>query len=414
MTIGTNLFARLTTEGFARTQSQISDLQGRIASGKSDPAPSADPIRALKLSAAGELRDRIDRYSANARAASDRLTQVDSVLADLSSMTAQLHELSLRAVDATMTDDAAAALRSEAVNLRAAMLVTANSRDASGQPLFSGYGKETPFVDGPMGIRFTGDAGRTSLPISEGFSVTTSLNGADVFGTGENGIFAAIDDLIAYLDPALNDGVTEIRAEGSARLSVPLARDAADLSFRLTGPKGEVDISVPLVAEAPGPLLDAINAKTSETGVSASLDTDGSSILLASIGEIRLSHGSKSDAPRGIILRMTSLSGTGDNSQPKILIGDRLDPNWLVTGFNDAVAKMAEKRGEIGALGRISDRQLARLEARSLNLELSTGQLEELDIAEAVTRLQTLLMTQQASQQTFVKIRTTGLFDYLR
>lgn len=35
-------------------------------------------------------------------------------------------------------------------------------------------------------------------------------------------------------------------------------------------------------------------------------------------------------------------------------------------------------------------------------------------MAEAVTRLQQLLLTQEAAQQTYVKIANRSLFDYLR
>jgi flagellar hook-associated protein 3 FlgL len=40
--------------------------------------------------------------------------------------------------------------------------------------------------------------------------------------------------------------------------------------------------------------------------------------------------------------------------------------------------------------------------------------LEELDVAAAVTRLQSLLATQEAAQQTYVRIAGQSLFDYLR
>jgi flagellar hook-associated protein 3 FlgL len=40
--------------------------------------------------------------------------------------------------------------------------------------------------------------------------------------------------------------------------------------------------------------------------------------------------------------------------------------------------------------------------------------LEDLDVAAAITRLQQLLLTEQAAQQTFVKINGTSLFDYMR
>ena len=72
MTIGTSLFTRLSTEGFQRMQTQVADLQGRIAAGTNDPAPSADPTRALRLSATVELQERTARFAANAAAATDR------------------------------------------------------------------------------------------------------------------------------------------------------------------------------------------------------------------------------------------------------------------------------------------------------------------------------------------------------
>ena len=45
---------------------------------------------------------------------------------------------------------------------------------------------------------------------------------------------------------------------------------------------------------------------------------------------------------------------------------------------------------------------------------LAIAGLEDLDVAAAITKLQQALLTEQASQQSFVKINGTSLFDYLR
>jgi flagellar hook-associated protein 3 FlgL len=65
-------------------------------------------------------------------------------------------------------------------------------------------------------------------------------------------------------------------------------------------------------------------------------------------------------------------------------------------------------------LGELADKNLDSLAARKVRLQEAVAGLEDLDVAAALTRLQTLLLTEQASQQSFVKISGTSLFDYLR
>ena len=50
-------------ENFNRLGAEIADLQSRISSGKNDPRPSADPMRAAKLSAVTEQRGAIARFT---------------------------------------------------------------------------------------------------------------------------------------------------------------------------------------------------------------------------------------------------------------------------------------------------------------------------------------------------------------
>lgn len=414
MTIGTSLFARLSTDGFARVQGQIADLQTRVSEGTNDPAPSTDPVRAARLNAADELRTRLDRFSDNAASATDRLALTDSVLADVSTMVRQLHEISIRSVNDTMTDDGAQGLKIEAERLRESLLVAANTRDAMGQPLFSGYGLDQPFVETASGVAFVGDAGRSSLRVSESMVLTTSINGAEVFGTKDSGLFHAVDNLIASLDPLVRAGGNKVLAEGSALLRVPVGRSQTEIAFRLSGPFGAADLKVPMVADAPDPMIEAINASFGQTGVSAALSVDGSSILLTSTGTIGLENASRSDSPRDAVAYLEALEPPQKSLGTMALVPSGLSAAGIVGSFDQEVASIAAHRAEAGALGRIAERQMETLTTRKMQLDVSISNLRELDMAEAVTRLQTLLMTQEAAQQTFVRIRSSGLFDYIR
>ena len=415
MTIGTNLFATLSTAAFGKMQSQIVDLQERISSGKNDPAPSADPARALKLSALQDQRDRIGRFTENAQSASHRLALTDTALSDVSNIVSRLDELSLRLANVTLTTDAASALRVEAMGLREAMFNLANSKDALGQPLFSGYARTAAFEDGPTGIRYSGDEGRPSLRISDTLNVATGINGKALFGTSDQGIFAAIDDMIAALSPELVSSGTDLaRAENSALLSFDLSRTETTVSFRLSGPMGAADVKVPMVADAPQVMISSLNEVFGQTGVSARLAEDGQSILLTANGEFSFSNATRSDDSRRPVLELKPLEGNLAKSGAKALLPLALTPQSIAAAFDRAVETVSVHRAEAGSLATLVDRQMRALEDQSLRLENAAGNLEDLDIAKAVTRLQTLLMTQEASQQTFVRISSTGLFDYIR
>lgn len=413
MTIGTSLFTRLSTEGFQRMQTQVADLQGRIAAGTNDPAPSADPTRALRLSATVELQDRTARFAANAAAATDRLGLTDDVLADVAGMARQVKEIALRSASGALSGESAAALRAEAVALRSALLDAANMRDAAGQPVFSGYSGTAAFIDGAEGIRFAGDAGRPALPLSEGVMLATTLNGAEVFGSAESGLFATVDKLIAALSPELSGSTETVAAEGSARLMLDLGRAETVVSFRLTGPLGAADLRLPMVADAPGAMVAAINDASAQTGVQASVAPDGRGILLASAGRMELSQAATEPARDGPFASLVAEEGPAAG-RISTLRPMALGLTALVARAEEGVQTLVAARAEIGALGQVAERQAEVLANRKLALEQAVTGLEELDIAAAVTRLQTLLMTQQAAQQSFVRITGTGLFDYLR
>jgi len=59
-------------------------------------------------------------------------------------------------------------------------------------------------------------------------------------------------------------------------------------------------------------------------------------------------------------------------------------------------------------------RQTDLLADRRLAVEKDVGDINDADLAELVTNLQSMLTGMQASQQSFVKISQLNLFDYLK
>lgn len=419
--IGNALFGKITMENFNRLSGEISDLQAQISSGKNDPRPSADPMRAAKLSAVTEQRGAIDRFTENAQLATDRLDQADLQMAELGNIVRAFQQIALQAANDTLTEEGFAGLRAEAVSLRTSLLTVANARDTFGLPLFAGFGSGEPFADGPNGVAYRGDGGRPTLRLTETATLATGLNGSEVFMSvptdegGAKSLFSMVDDLIASLTQPLQTARPDSRATDQALFSPVTTRAPATLSFTLSGPTGTTRISAEVMTGAPDAMLDAINAATPTTGITAALSPDGRGFILTARGDIRLSDIAQPDSPRAPVGSLTPLDaalqprGTGT-----LLRNDAISATRLVGAFGDAITHTAAQRAEVGALGRLAEDHAAVLADRKLRIDKAIAGLQDLDVAAAITRLQQLLLTEQSSQQTFVKINGSSLFDYIR
>lgn len=419
--IGNALFGKISMENFNRLSGEVADLQAQISSGKNDPRPSADPMRAAKLSAVTEQRGAIDRFADNTQLATDRLDQADLQMAELGNIVRAFQKIALQAANDTLTEEGFAGLRAEAVSLRTSLLTVANARDTFGLPLFAGFGSGEPFTEGPNGVEYRGDGGRPTLRLTETATLATGLNGSEVFmsvptSDGDaKSLFTMVDDLIASLTKPLQTARPDSQVAGQGLFTPFTTRNPATLSFDLSGPTGSARISAEVMTGAPGAMLDAINAATPTTGITATLSPDGRGFILTARGDIRLSNISQPDSPRAPVGSLTALD---DSLQPRgtgtLLRNDAISATRLVGVFGNAITHTAAQRAEVGALGRLAEDHAAVLADRKLRIDKAIAGLEDLDVAAAITRLQQLLLTEQASQQTFVKINGSSLFDYIR
>jgi flagellar hook-associated protein 3 FlgL len=414
MTVGDALFARLAIRGFGNLAAEVGTMQSRIASGVNDPRASADPARATELSALRDVRARLDTREGLAKGAADRLALTDEALAGVSENIRQLKEITLRAANDTLSTEAQAALRSEAVMIRTSMLAIANSTDSAGRPLFAGTASAPAFEQTAAGVVYRGDDGATVARLGDRSRIATGLPGSQVFGAGPSGLFATIDDTIAALTEPMLSARQTVSAEGLARLDLARTRGPQEIEITLTGPAGSARVTLDMRLDAPNAALDAINAHSAATGITAVMEDNGKSIRLVAAGGIAITD-----------------QGGGDPRRPGLTMGGLLPdgtPNGIVTGLrpsqmtaNALVARaeaginhMALMRAEAGSLADAVDKTAQSIASQKLAVNQAVSGLQDLDVAATITRLQSLLLTQQASQQAFVKISGQSLFNYLR
>lgn len=414
MTIGTALFSALASRSMSRTGAEIAALQERISAGTNDPRPSADPVRAARLSAATEARAALGRYATGVEAASTRLGLVDAALGDAGAVLRRFNELALQGATDSLPPSARQSLIAEARSLRAALIESANRTDLSGRGLFAGSARGPAFADQGGRVVQQGNGAVPYVRVSDTATLPTTLSGSTVFmgvpgPDGARSVFDIVDDAIAAM---AGPGLPQAAAEGQAILT---PAGAGAHSFTLTGPGGAVRIAAAVTPGAPGPMIDAINAATGTTGITAAPAPDGAGIVLSAAGTIAVSGADRGDAPRAAVLTLAPALADGTPAGPAAQVHPaRMTAAAMVDMTRRAVDHIADQRATAGAHAAFADQRAAAIATRKLTIDQTVAGLGDLDIAAAVTRLQTLLTGQEAAQQTFVRITQQSLFDWMR
>ncbi len=89
-------------------------------------------------------------------------------------------------------------------------------------------------------------------------------------------------------------------------------------------------------------------------------------------------------------------------------------PNGVsLTQLDNAMIRIDQTRANIGGRRNAIDNQRQMHDSFRLVMEQQRSQLEDLDYAEAASRMQQQLLALQASQQTFTRVQGLSLFNYL-
>lgn len=423
MTIGTSVHHALATTQFKRLDTDISSLQAQIASGTADPRSSVDPVRALNMSATQDQKTLVDQFAENLTSADQRLSLTDAVLGEIGNVLERFAEIGIRGASGSTSPSERASLLIEGKELRSSMLLLAQSRDTTGRALFGGYQTEGfAFEDIAGRVTYVGDAGKHTVRVSENATMVTGLNGQETFmkvpysgddGTEVRDIFSMIDDLIQTLTPGGGDRRSSITVEDSLRLNPGPA--TGQVSMTLEGPLGLAEITAPYMLDSPDALLAAINAQSGTTGITAMIDPDNPSTLrLTGAGSMTLSEmkiAGGNDRNRHS-MTVTPLIA-GEPQDPRVLVSKDMTAGTLVGVVNTALDHIADSRAEVGALQQVGERHASSLDKRIEMVEKALAGYEGLDIAAAITELQALMLNRTAAQQTYAKISTRTLFDFL-
>ncbi|GAB4290861.1 MAG: flagellar hook-associated protein FlgL [Thiohalomonadaceae bacterium] len=421
MRISSRYFQTMGVNSILDQQVKLSKTQNQLASGKRILTPSDDPVATSQLMQLRQTENTVTQFQANATAAVNRLNTEEGVLDSVTNLLQRVRELAIQAANATQTNDTRRFIASEVRQRLEELVGLANTKDGNGEYLFAGSkGFTEPFVPNAAGgYDYFGDDSQRLLQIGAGRQVADGNSGSEVFQLIRNGNGTFVTEV--NQDPLNPNQGTGVIDGGSVQGSfIPALTNGVNgytLRFIQVAPTDPITYEVFETgdpAETPitlaggttvGTYIDGEpiafrGALVTVTGVPA----DGDTFTIRS-SEYQDIFQSLSDF---VATLETSVNTPAGLAQLNNNIGSFLSN--VEQGMNNILTVRASVGARLNAIDGqryINDDQL-------LQTTQIISSIEDLDYAEAVSRLNLQLAGLEAAQQTYLKVQGLSLFNFLR
>ncbi|MEN0039574.1 MAG: flagellar hook-associated protein FlgL [Cellvibrio sp.] len=184
MRVSTSQIYNIATIGMAQAQAAIVKTEEQIATGKRVLSPADDPVAAANILQLNQDLARTEQYKKNIDIADNSLSLEETSLDAIEDIMQRMREIAVRAGNtAVLTAADYKSLAAEVDTRIEELMNLQNTRNASGQYIFSGYKGDTqPFVNNGGGnYSYMGDEGQLRLQASASVSVAVSDSGKKLF-----------------------------------------------------------------------------------------------------------------------------------------------------------------------------------------------------------------------------------------
>jgi flagellar hook-associated protein 3 FlgL len=226
-------------------QNKLATTQAQLAVGKQILSPSDAPDQAAAIQRLKGEVERQDSHMRTLQVAIRRYTAEETALSSSNDILIRMKELGLQAATDTLAPDDRKAIGMEMKALRDQLLSLGNTRDDSGNYLFSGTRVNTPaFAEDASGkVIYQGDQTQTRIPAGVERTVQFTRAGTDVFSrvvrdnpnqtSTSVGFFDALDQMIESIDTSqtqqIQQGVADI-TQMHNNLTLAQAQNGSDQS----------------------------------------------------------------------------------------------------------------------------------------------------------------------------------------
>jgi flagellar hook-associated protein 3 FlgL len=183
MRISTSMLNQSAVNGIMQDETALSNTQNQLSTGKSINTPADNPVGSVQLLQLTNTESQYQQYISNGQSANTNLTLEEQALSSSTTTLQSIRDLVVQANSASNSTTDLKDIATQISALESQLQGNANSQNAQGEYLFSGFSSGTqPFVRGSTGaMTYVGDTGASSVPLNGGTSVQTGDPGSSVF-----------------------------------------------------------------------------------------------------------------------------------------------------------------------------------------------------------------------------------------
>ena len=397
-----------------RVSGLAAETQNQISTGRKFLSAADDPVAATRiLQLTQEIAIR-DQYQKNITSVTNRLALEETVLTGTSELLQRIREITVQSGDGSLNSQDRGFLAQE-VDIRLdEMLGLLNSKDANGEFIFAGYKGDTqPFIEGGGGgYKFQGDEGNRLVQVGATTFVNSRDSGKGIFEAipaAENN-FTTTNNPRNTANPPANITVGQILDKEAFEAFYPEdafieiervdALDPPQLNYTVRrSSDNRVLNGLQNIPFSPGSNIQfqgiAVRiAGVPDVGDSFLIESSGQQSALSTIGRLNDALRNSTDTPEG-------------REQLRIVLESTLK------NLDNAQTRLLETRSSIGGrLNTLESTQSIHEDVDIVSQEV-LSQLQDVDFAEAVSRLSLETFILEAAQQSFAKISNLSLINRL-
>jgi flagellar hook-associated protein 3 FlgL len=397
-----------------RVSNASNDTQAQISSGKKFLRPSDDPVAATRILQLNQEIVAREQYQRNITSVTNRLSLEDSVLSGVGDVLQRVREISVQLGDGSLSQ-AGRGFLAEEVNIRLEeMLGMLNTKDANGEFIFAGYkGGTQPFIDGGGGgYKFQGDEGERMVQIGATTFVASRDSGKALFEEipSVSKSFVTSNNPRNTAVPLANITVGQVLDQTTFDEFFP---EDAYIEFEPAGAISPPGLNFTVRRSSDNRVIEGLQNERFVSGDQIRFQGLGVRITgTPDPGDSFIVQSSSQQSLLTTMGRMVEGFRTFDDTpEGKQLVADLVASS--ITNLDNAQTSLLEGQSKVGArLNTLESTQRLHEQVDLVSQDI-LSQLQDVDFAEAVSRLSLETFVLEAAQQSFARIANLSLFNSL-
>lgn len=416
MRISTSQIFDSGVRGIGRNQVELSKLANQMATGRRVVTPEDDPIAASQALVLTQSKAVSEQYLKNQSDAQGKLSIVETQVASVGELLQSVRARLVQAGSTTLSNSDRSFVAKELEADFSQLMGIANSKDAEGNYLFSGYqGAVKPFSLSASGAVYQGDDGQRLVQVSASRQLATNVSGKELFESISNGNGRFATSALGNTGSGIIDegSVTDPAKWSAASATYP---GGVQIKFSVTGGVTNYQLFDSTGTTAYGAVqpytagqliqLEKTTAPAADFGATVVVTgqpADGDSFAVKPSTDQSIFATLRS----AINTLTTGIGGGSTSTEYSNKISGSL------TDIDQALENVYKVRSSVGASLNELDSLTESTGDMQLQYKTSLSALQDLDYTEAISEISKKQVQLEAAQLTFKQISQLSLFSIL-